>query len=281
MTLLKQRFYPPTGSRVALCIGIVVLFLLTRFGLPLLYTGSYIDEYNHVHSAILLADQGEFPTFNSNSPYRRGSYVTVALTWLFALFGRGLYAAKLLPIAVGTASFGMLIAVSRHLLSSKWRYVFLLTYVVYPWILFNHNYIRMHVFYELFLVLVTFIYVMPSISSSRGSWGKTIAWLILLAVTVLFVDRFSFDKGKLPVLLYAGLLVAYWFIFQLPSPRCTNGWFPGASRLGSIRARLILVVVGILALFIAADAGQRLRYLLPAELSYTAPSDRKYDTLFL
>ena len=192
---------------------IVIIFITIKIGLPLIYNGSFIDEYYHILSGIEFFKSGHFAELNSGELYNRGAYVSVLVGLFFKLFGQTIFVAKMVPAFLGIINFFLLFNISKKkFLSKKYTLLILAIYTIIPWFIFNHFYIRMYVFYESFILALTWFFLL--IIQTFNKFNRFIIYLISILLISLITYFFSYDSGKYPILLYSVFLLAYLYFFK-------------------------------------------------------------------
>ena len=78
--------------------------------MPIVYTGSYIDEYAHILSGSELFETGHFAEIYKGEYYNRGAYVSFLVGLFFKLFGQTLFVAKIVPAIIGIINLLLLVA---------------------------------------------------------------------------------------------------------------------------------------------------------------------------
>ena len=209
--LSRKKFAVHWLEGIIYSLGAVFLLVL-----PLIYTGSYIDEYWHIFAGKDLFQTGSLAEIYTTGPYIRGSYVSVLTGIIQALVPGSLYTLKLIPIFV---SFGIWVLwwdISRKLVpNNPWfRIVFFILWISSPWLILNHTYIRMYVFYELMLALAIWTTIRLW-NVSTWKWYLYAGFLIIGYVGFLYL---SFDLGGYMVLLslLLGLGTTVFFKKDLP-----------------------------------------------------------------
>ena len=195
-----------------------------------LYTSSYIDEYWHIFAGRDWWGTWEFAELYSTGPYLRGSIISIMSGALQSLFGNALWIQKLIPVGLSMITYGCLMAVSRQVWPRQWHLSALLggIWVLSPWLLFNHQYVRMYVWYE--LVFVAGLWAVLSSSALPWKQWAAVQGGILLASGIVF--QFAYDNSVLLPL--AGILLAQALLFGMRS---------GGGRLGRW-IRVLIVMVG-------------------------------------
>jgi len=201
----------------AYSIGLIFVFLVF-LGIRLYFifstTITVSDDWHAVIGAInILEGKGFTPYYGE--PYLRGLYVTLMVAGFFYLFGQSVVVAKFVPLTIGVINFFLLLILTKKLSFNKsLRYVILLIFIFYPWTIFNHWFIRMYVFYEMFLLLIV-LFLFKIIESLKSKNNRQLILYFCLFVLVNVISWFfSFDRGKNIILLASFFGVVYLYIFQ-------------------------------------------------------------------
>jgi len=245
---------------------IAIIFIGIKIGMPIVYTGSYVDEYNHIMSGMEFFDKGHFAEVYHGSYYMRGAYVSFLVGLFMYLFGQTIFVAKMLPATIGIINFFLLYAISRKLIKRKpYILLLMLIYTISPWIIFNHFYIRMFVFYELFLLSITLVSLkLIEVIRKRD---KNKIWIYSgIFIIINFINYFfSYDSGKYLIFLFSGLFALYLYLFEIKFSK---------------RKKFILLVLGVIILFFLFDVSSKVGFLIDADLQFTSPDNLKYDYYF-
>jgi len=252
--------------------GIFILFLVVKFSLPLIYSGSFIDEYYHIFSALDFLEHGHFAQIYVDQPsYLRGLYVTLMGALFLSFFGKNLFVIKLVPITIGIFNFILLYFIARKINLKKCLILLLMIiYTISPWVLFNHFYFRMYVFYEFFFLLVTFLFLNYFVGSSKSRTYKNLGFLLIFLVC-LFFYLFSNDSGKYVLLFYFLLFFIFSFLFGKKIS------FFGNIFLKPLFRCFLLVFLCLFFIYFFDGLGY-VKFLFEGELTYT--SAFKYDYFF-
>lgn len=179
--------------------------------LPLMYTGSYIDEYWHIFAGRGWVENWQFPEIYVGETYIRGAYLSAIVGIIQNFFGNNLYLLKLIPITIAVLTWYFLQEIARKVYgqSSVISRVGLFTlWFASPWLLVNHLYIRNYIFYEFILVFLIW-------------WGmylhtkKTFRWYMEVVLVGILLGVFiMLDNQPNSILLtipYAIILdINYW-----------------------------------------------------------------------
>ena len=263
------------------------IFILSRLAIPIIYNGSYIDEYWHITSGVSLFESANYAYFyNDGAPYDRGLLMSLWVGFWMALFGKSLLIAKLAPISIGIINYFLLLYLSIKLVNKRrFQILLLLLYTLSPLSLFNHSYIRMYVVYELFL-LVLLVLGYKLYIAVRDANGKNIALFLSLVVVLNILNlTTNTDSGKYILLVASAVMLATLFIFEFNAAPNKKGVLIGVLS-GSLllstklyRATLIMIIAALA--FIFLDAGAKIEYLMNAQLTHSSLPDAKYTWFFL
>lgn len=241
------RWMYKEGFLYSICfLLLLLLFFIIKIFFILKYPGNFPDEWFHIVSGLSFIDTSHFARITNafTGPYLRGSYVSLFSAFLFTLFGKSLFVAKLVPAIMGVFNFFILYLISKKLSLNKiLTLLLLLVYSLNPWIIFNHFYIRMYVFYEFFnLLLIYLSFILLDLLKRNKSSKDRAIWLVVFLIVLLnFVNYFlSYDFGKYVLLFSSFLIFGYIFIFKL------NRLFPSL-KLSKLNRTLILIISSILA----------------------------------
>ncbi|MCP4602316.1 MAG: hypothetical protein GY847_17670 [Proteobacteria bacterium] len=254
--------------------------------MPIIYDGSYIDEYLHIFSGTSFLQEGRFARFYSNhSAYLRGSYVSVIVAAFLSIFGKSLFVAKLVPILLGTINYFLFFHISNKAISDKKLTLLLLAiYTLSPWVIFNHFYIRFYVFYEFFLLLLLVLSHGLLAAINKNKWRSFFLYLLAIFSLNLFNLVLSNDNGKHLLSLSTALLLAFVFIFEIDKMRLsiqgpigkTLTRFLGLNRY----AKSIFLAAFAVFIFFFLNLDSKLEYLRGGTLAYPGSEDR-YTSFFV
>lgn len=193
-------------------IGIVMLFLLTRFWVPFIYTWSYIDEYNHLFSWLDFIKNWEFSIFDTDWEYFRWAFLSIYIGLLFLLFWKTLLIAKLWISFLSFISFFLIFLLSRKLYKNK-NYSNLLLFIVSinPLILFENIYIRPYIIYELIILL--FMYLFFKIIDAIKTWKYIISIIYVLIINTIWIFIYFYSEQDVHryIILWISLLISLYF----------------------------------------------------------------------
>lgn len=247
-------------------ILLALAFIAIRLGIPLFYTGSYIDEYNHILSGIEFFESGEFIMRRVNSYYTRGSYVSVATGLSMLILGQTLFAAKMVPAIIGIVNFFLLYKISSKIFLNKYyTLLLLLIYTISPWLIVNHFYIRAYVFFEFFILLLTFLLLL--IIQKYKNLYLLLIYSTLVLITIFVVYTKSNDPGMYMVLLYTGILISYFYFFEL-------------KKLNT-KAKTLIYLIALVPIILYIDVPSLWNTFFNITIHHTSGEDFKYDNLFV
>ncbi len=208
------------------------------------YSGTYIDEYWHIFAGRDWLMNQQFAELYSTGPYDRGMVISVLSGIMQASFGNVLWVQKIIPFGLAIATYISLIGLCRQLWPRRWGIAAFVgaLWAFNPWLIFNHQYIRMYSWYE--YVFVTGLWI--TLASTNTSFKKWMAIQISLLVVLVGVYWSAQDPSVLlPIF---GIILAQISIFITRSDSMTP-----------LRRWMRITGVGILALgVIVSQWGQRL-----------------------
>ncbi|MDZ7799158.1 MAG: hypothetical protein U5L76_06190 [Patescibacteria group bacterium] len=258
-------------------IIITIIFIVIKVGLPIIYTGSYVDEYNHILSGIEFFKTGHFAEIYHGSYYMRGAYVSFLAGLFMKLFGKTIYVAKMLPAMLGIANFFLLYKIGRKIFTNKtFILVLLAVFSTLPWFIFNHFYIRMYVFYEFFLLLLTFLFIL--IIQNIKNIKKISIYGIITLITLTILYFFSNDVGMYMVLLYSFFFMSYIFFFEIQKIPFKNKFYQKLSKNHVLKISIFLIF-GILAV-LYVDGFSLIERFISGSVTFTSGDEFKYSNLF-
>ncbi len=290
----RTPFFKPIKVRVdneiwqysVALILITILFVSVKTLMILVYNGSYVDEYFHIFSGISFFETGKFAQFYIfQEEYLRGEYVSFLVGLYMKVFGKTIFAAKLLPMSVGIVNYFLLYYIAEKIIPRKeFVLLLLLVYTTNPWILFNHFYIRMYVFYEMFLLLSLFLFYKLTSELKINNVFMAIFYFILMIALNWINYFYSNDSGKYLILLVNGLIFLYVFLFEIHKLELENksGLFQLINKCIHIdtRKKLLIVFIALIFFSIIFDIQEKINFLINGDLLYTSSEDNKYNTFF-
>lgn len=272
------------GNLVVIMVS--VAFVISRLAMPLIIDGSYTDEYFHITSGISLFESADYAyIYNTGGPYDRGLLMSLWVGLWVALFGKSILVAKLAPISIGIINYFLFLYLSINLLDKKrYQVLLLLLYTLSPWCIFNDFYIRMYIVYEMLLLILLVLGFKMYHAMRDPDWKKVLLFLsliIILNALNLFADN---DTGRYLITAATAVMLGSLFILEFNTAPKRSGGLPGSiagSVLLSSRTHraVVVLVISVLALM-ALDAGNKIEFLLNAQVEYTSSPERKYTWLF-
>lgn len=198
-------------------IGLIFLsFLSIRFWLPFVYTWSYIDEYNHLLSAIDFNNMWHFSIFDKDGEYFRWAFLSFYLSIFFSIFWYSLIIAKLAISILSLISFLLVYKICNILFQEKkYTYLVLILFTFNPFLIFEHFYIRPYIFYEISLLVIIYWFLKIEDYIKKQYIIKTI-FTILIINTIWFIIYFYSEKDvhRYIIVLISTLLTIYLFLFE-------------------------------------------------------------------
>jgi hypothetical protein len=184
---------------------LVLAFIAIKITMPIVYNGSYIDEYSHAISGTNFLETGKLD-------YIRGAYVSFLTGLLMNLFGKTITIAKILPATLGIINFFLLYSISKYFIKKRfYKLVLLFSYMINPWTIFNHFYIRMYVFYEFFLLATILLFI--KILSTKKNNKQNILYVILLLLINTISLLLSYDAGRILIFAFNIILSLLFFSY--------------------------------------------------------------------
>ena len=270
-------------------VGIILLFMIIRFGMPFLINGSYIDEYFHIFNGVNLEKEGKFASFSlDETPYVRGAYVSIIVGIFFKLFGEHILVAKIVPALIGTLNFILFLYISNKLISNKYyRTLAIILYTISPWTIFNHFYIRMFVVYEFFLLLTVLLFI--NLLKSIQERNKKLIGITLVAIIFsLVINSVNYllikDVGSLVVIGVTLIGILYIIIFE-----SSNIEIEGEKLLSKTFRKILKIptcpkIIYLVALFVIGSkifgVFDDIILLTSLKIAHTTPTNMKYDHFF-
>lgn len=244
---------------------IAVIFIGIKIAMPIVYTGSYIDEYNHIISGIEFFKTGHFAEVYKGEYYDRGAYVSFLVGLFFKLFGRTIFVAKMVPATIGVIDFFLLYFIAKKIIEKK-RYILLLLiiYTFSPWIIFNHFYIRMYVFYELFILLISFLSIKIIETIKQKKTKEIRIYLIIMIIINLINLLLTNDTGSNLILIFSSITLLIIFLIKFKFKK----W--------DYIIKIILITILTIISLLYLDPLNKLKILFSQTLTFTTPLNLKY-----
>ncbi|MFB6225573.1 MAG: hypothetical protein ABEI13_03910, partial [Candidatus Paceibacteria bacterium] len=196
---------------------LILCFIIIRAGMLFVYDGTYPDEYWSVLSGQeMIQDSIAGERILSNGDTRSEGIISVLVGVSVAIFGEHVWAIKLVPFLISLGSVILLVVIGKHVLRSSTTIAFLiLLYTFSPWLIFQHFYARSYVLYE-FIVLLLLVVAFRVINAlrTRRIWS-VVGWGSVLCILPVGTSLLSEDEGGVILLLLAGILISYIFLFEL------------------------------------------------------------------
>jgi hypothetical protein len=283
-----SSFAQKNGLWYAVCFSVLTIaFVAAKIAMPLVFDGSFIDEYLHIASGLEFFSTGGFAQiYRGEESYFRGPNMSIWVGLWVALFGKSIFVAKLAPLSLGIANYFLLSFIAQRTISDK-KYILLLlaAYTLSPWVLFNHFYIRFYVFYELYALMTVAVSLIILDGVERNNWRVFLGGLggILVMGGINLVS--SNDQGSHMLTVWIALILTY--VFVLESKKM---WVDDKSRtMRGINALMhlhpltkVAIIAGVFGVcWFFFNMEERFEFLLHGKLSFTSSADRKYDSFFL
>jgi len=268
-----------------LLILLSIVFIISRVAVPIKFDGSYIDEYWHIISGISLVESGTHTAFYNNvDRYDRGLLISLWAGFWMALFGKTLIVAKIAPITIAIFNYFLFLYLSLKLFDKKrFQLLLVLLYILSPWILFNHSYIRFYIVNEMFLLMLLVLGYQLYSAMRDDRWKKIGLYLLFIGVLNAVNLVTTNDASKFMLLISSAMMLASLFIYEFNTqPKIDQGLFraiAGNVCLSNKVYRALIVVAVAASGFVALDAGTKLEFLLNGELAYTSLAGYKYSWL--
>ncbi|VVB77911.1 Uncharacterised protein [uncultured archaeon] len=259
---------------------ITIIFIGIKIAMPIIYNGSYIDEYNHILSGIEFFKTGHFAEIVKGEYYTRGAYLSFLVGLFFRLFGEKLFVAKLIPALLGIVNFFLLYAISKKIIIKKSYILFLMIiYSLSPWIIFNHFYIRMYVFYEFFMFFIIFLYF----KINKSIRNKDFPHFLFLLIVILLVNFINFilseNTGKYPIAFLSFVLLLDIYFFRMKNFEESNQFIKYFNNISDIKLKWKIAMTAILIIILIFYFKEDLIFVFSGNLDHTTNS-LKYDYFF-
>ncbi len=263
---------------------ISIFFVVTRIGMPLYFSGGYIDESSHILSGEEFAKSGNFIkqisiVSGTEIEYTRGAQISLLLGILFKIFGLNLFIAKLVPGILGIINFALLYKISTKLkISENYILILMLIYLLSPLVIINQFYIRMFVFYEFIALINTYLAIkLLNINTlSSGFLKISLALIVINGINIVL----SHDNGSIfPSLVFVFTLIyIYFFRIQKLNITCTNSLVRNLIYNNKFKIILFTISAGIISYLF--NIPFKIWILLHDTLAAPARHDLRYDYLF-
>ncbi len=273
-------------------ILITTVFLIIKFGMPLIYQGSFVDEYNHIFAGIEFWETGNFPVFKiAQGPYTRGASTSVLVGLFFKIFGQSLYVAKMVPAFIGIIDYFLLYGISGFIFkdkgSKKWRNLLMIIYTTSMYVIFNHFYVRMYILYEFFTLAVIFFGLQLLKAFHKNNWRMVFLSLSSIVGLNIINYLWSNDTIKYFILFITGVIFLYFYIFDFKSLvskgegafiKGFNNFIGFLERNLWLKYSLLLILGGII--ISIPEFQERLNFYLHGNVAYSAQPRHQYAHVF-
>ena len=261
-------------------ILISFVFIAIKIGIPLLYTGSYLDETTHLLSGIEFFKSGHFAQLYFGEEYTRGAHISVLVGLFFKLFGKSIFVAKMIPALLGIINYFLLLKIAQNVFEKKF-YILLvmICYTFSPGVIFHHFYIRPFVVYEFFLLLIIFLFFRIVDSLNQKKKFFTILYLSLV-ILVNFINYFlSNDLGKYVILIVTVFFCIYTYLYY--NSKKIYSIYNSTKNVYLRIMAFSIIFIFLLIIFVWLRGQDKINSLIFGTLVYTTPMDLKYDYYFL
>lgn len=259
---------------------LVLLFFVfcgIRIGLPILYPGSYIDEWYHLLSGHTFAHFGHFAEMYLGSYYFRGAYVSFFTAIYFKLFGESVFVAKLVPATIGIIDFVLVYLVGKQVFSKKFQLLLLLAiFTLSPWIILNHFYIRMYAFYETFSLFVALLALNTVEQVEQKNVQKLLRNYLILGGGVVIGNFLSQDNVFL-ILASISLLTFYVMYLVYCTELLSNNSF--IQKLFSRKTKIYTAVIGMAGIITSFIISEKIREKITVFLQGDTATIFHFNTL--
>jgi len=245
--LVRWMYKEGWGYSIPLVL-ITLIFIAIKIGMPIVYTGSYIDEYNHVFSGIDFFESGNFFEKYEGEVYFKGAYVSILVGLLMFVFGKKIFIAKMLPVIIGIFNFYLLYQIGRKIFKNKLFILgFLIIYTISPFIIFSHFYIRFYVFYELAFLLLffTFLNLRDNIKKNKVNiFLKNLFAIFVINLIIFFGSEKDIHRY---IILFATLfLLTFLFLWEIKLLKSKNILL---NKISGIDIKIKIFILLIISLF--------------------------------
>ncbi len=219
---LRKNKYLISEKKSLYLFSIILSFgLLIRFILGPLKTGAFIDEFYQLFSAFgILEGNGPVQVYVDRGAYNRGLYVSYLVSLSFKLFGKNLFAARLIPFFLGFSNLVLVYFLAKRIGSKLVAYTAVMVSSVEPMMIFIHTYVREYVFIQ-FFVLFSLLVLFEmredylrnySFLFSKKTWSLLVPFLFFNIISCSFTNSFNKYSVILVILLFAVIffLEKYW-----------------------------------------------------------------------
>jgi len=191
--------------------------LMLRFILGPLKNGAFIDEFYQLFSALgILKDNTPVQVYVESGSYDRGFYVSYLVALSFKVFGRNIFAARLIPFFVGAANLILTYLIAKRISSRLVACFALIIVSGEPLMIFIHTYVREYVFIQffvLFSLLILFNLRKHYLKSDRFLFSKKTWFLLTPFIFFNFISwYFTNSSNKYSVILVISLFALFFFL---------------------------------------------------------------------
>jgi len=261
---------------------IAIAFIALKIAMPLIYNGSYIDEYYHILSGVEFFKTGHFAEFYYGLTYLRGLYLTLIAGFVSNLSNNNIFFLKLIPSFLGIINFFLLFIIAKRLINNKLSILCLLfIYSISYLIIFNHFYIRIYVFYEFFILLLSLLILNLTNNITLGNKKVLFINLSLIILTTFFVLLLSFDSGRYMILVYVlfGLAILFLFYFDQFIKNFNISKISFIIKLSFLK-RIVIVIIFFIIILLILNFNGLLNEFTSVKVTHTTPDNLKYYNFF-
>ena len=257
-------------------IIIAIIFIAIKIAMPIIYHTTFMDENIHIFTGMNLFNNGGFSKIFPEI-YTKGIYVTFLASLFISIFGKSLFIIKLTPILLGIVNFFLLYLISKKVLNKKRDILLILIlYTFIPWFIFNHFYLRMYVFYEFFMLILTllFLLIIDNIKNNKGIFFYS----LITFVSILSLYISGDESGKYMILFYSFLFLSYIYFFQIQKIHIKNKLYVSFNKNYILKIILFLIILFLLLVYFKGSS--LVEYFIFGEVTYTSGVNFKYNNLF-
>ncbi|MFT4311480.1 MAG: hypothetical protein ACMXX7_02535, partial [Candidatus Woesearchaeota archaeon] len=264
---------------------ITTIFLIIRIGMPILYTGSYVDEYFHIVSGMSLIEEGKFPGLREGlleNGYKRGANISYLVALFINFLGYEIFVAKLVPIFLGLLSFIFLFFILKIYIKDKnLLLISLLLFTLNYYTVFNNFYIRMYVFYEFALIISIFLWFSLINNINRRKYIY-LFFSILCIFLVNYINYYlSYDNGRY-IILFSNLFLASLIFILYDVNRGIKipklNYF--INNIKTIIYKIIVLIILAITIFFSTTLKDRWRFFFESNISNYAREGYRFYNLF-
>lgn len=181
-----------------------LIFIIIRILIVWKYGTPYLDEYLHLAAGKDFLNTGSFGAMYSTEGYTRGFYVTALIGSLLKLTSGNLPLTNIGFLVVSIVNFILFYKVLTASRASRFvTAISLILYTINSYSIFNHVYIRMFAFYELFFLLILLITV-KLITAVQEKCRKQV---IILTSIIAVINLFLISTKELENYLYIAISI--------------------------------------------------------------------------